>query len=177
MKNSLDFTKFSINTTEAVVRFGPADKTDKYALLELCIKTMENWGMKIDSALKQSMKNLLDKQIENKLVICAYSGSQVIGFTSTLNMKITSCLSPTRMHITNTVVHPDHRKKGIANQLRKIIIRYAVNKGYSLLTTNHHRTNSVMQRLSEKFNFKVFEENELLPVDPDSISYRLYLTV
>jgi predicted GNAT family acetyltransferase len=80
-----------------------------------------------------------------------------------------------RLHITNTVIQTDYRKKGIADMLRKIIIEYAVSNNYRLLTTNHHKTNFIMQNLSEKYDFKVFTEIELMPVDADSISYKLEL--
>jgi predicted GNAT family acetyltransferase len=172
VKDKLKFEKYSMENRN--VKFGFAKTSNRCEIIDLCLNVMKQWG-KIDSEMQESIKRQIAVQIERNLIFCAFKNERVIGFTSVIDRSISGKINKHRLHITNTVISDENRKLGIATKLRELVIEFAGINNYVMVTTNHHKDNEVMQNLSIKFNFKEFPEDELLPTDKDSISYKLVL--
>ncbi len=60
--------------------------------------------------------------------------------------------------------------------MRRRLIEFCREHGYSLITTNHHRHNKPIIALSKKLGFIEYEEDDL-GVDSDDIFFKLNIDI
>lgn len=99
-----------------------------------------------------------------------------MGYTAFYDSTINSKLKAGRIHITNAVVDPRFRRRGIAEALRRRLIEYCREHSYSLITTNHHRHNDPIIALSKKLGFIEYEDEDLCG-DKDDVFFKLSIDI
>lgn len=135
---------------------------------------MQEVGM--DLQLWEKKIPRITRQINSGFVLVCELENVVVGYTAFYDSTINSKLKEGRIHITNAVVDPRFRRRGIAEALRRRLIEFCREHGYSLITTNHHRNNDPIIALSKKLGFIEYEDDDF-KADSDDIFFKLNIDI
>jgi len=131
-----------------------ANKNDLDEISTLSKNQLIEWG--IDSSCWRT--DILTKQIDKNFVLVATMNCKVIGYTAWINHELSDQIESKRVHITNTVIDPAHRRQGIAESIRKEMIGCCKEQNIFRITTNHHSSNKSIYNLSKKLGFSEYIE-------------------
>ncbi len=145
-----------MNELNPLVRF--ALREDIKSLSFLSKLALYAWGIIAEPALEKDINNFYMSQIDCELILVAEINNNIIGYSALMDGRLSGKIEEGRLHITNTVIHPDFRRKGIAGKIRKKIISIAVERNIKRITTNHHPSNTAIINLSKKLGFKEYKE-------------------
>lgn len=124
----------------------------------------EDWERKIPR---------LKKQIAKQFVVICEMDQQVVGYTAFYDQEFYPSLGAGRVHITNSVVDRNYRRKGIAEAIRRELIEICRRKGFQVITTNHRKDNAPIIALSLKLGFQEYEEKDMFR--EEDVFYQLKL--
>jgi len=144
-----------MNEENLIIRYAVIDDLESISFLE---KTaLREWG--IECGLPDTEVNeFYISQINYNLILVASINDKVIGYSAFTDSRLSGKLEEGRLHITNTVIHPDFRRRGIAGKIRKKIIEICSERNFKRITTNHHPDNKAIINLSKKLGFKEYRE-------------------
>ena len=94
----------------------PATIKDIKAISFLSEYALKEWGIKQTAAEKKKTDDFYKSQIEHNLILIGEINNKVIGYSAFIDNRFSNKLEKRRLHITNTVIHPDFRRKGAAEK-------------------------------------------------------------
>jgi ribosomal protein S18 acetylase RimI-like enzyme len=136
---------------------------------------LNQWGINIEPSTEKQMNEFCMSQIEYQLVLVAEISNKIVGYSSFIDSRLSDRIEGNRLHITNTVIHPDFRRNGIAEKIRKEIIKISCERKIKRITTNHHPSNKAIINLSRKLGFKEYKEPLVSDSCKDDIFMELYM--
>lgn len=82
----------------------------------------------------------------HRYYVVAREGRQIVGYAGLMFV-------PDEAHVTNIVVHPQHRRQGVATRLMSDLARTAVARGCAAWTLEVRASSTGAQRLYQTFGF------------------------
>jgi len=166
-------SKSQLAVADPVIRL--ATSGDLESVQALSLTALRDWGIEPTQHSCSQAIALYRKQIDLKLMLVAEISDGVIGFCAWISHEISKSIAPDRVHITNTVVHPDFRRRGMAEALKRELMLLCTKRQVRMITTNHDPENKSIIELSKKLGFISYQENELNEQCGQHIFMRLIL--
>jgi len=145
-----------MNEFNHLIRF--ASRKDLEDISFLSNIALNTWGIITEPVLEEQINNFYISQINCQLVLIAEMQNKIIGYSAFIDSRLSDKIEENRLHITNTVIHPDFRRKGIAEKIKRKIISICRERNVKRITTNHHASNIAIINLSKKLGFKEYIE-------------------
>ncbi|MEQ8168450.1 MAG: GNAT family N-acetyltransferase [Candidatus Eremiobacterota bacterium] len=162
-----------MNVLNLLIRF--ALREDIKSISFLSKLALSTWHIIAEPELEEEINNFYMSQIDCKLILVAEMNNNIIGYSAFIDGRLSDKIEEGRLHITNTVVHPDFRRKGIAENIRKKVITTGIERNIKRITTNHHPSNTAIINLSKKLGFKEYKERTVDDSCKNDIFMELWL--